>query len=151
MTCEAMGRDGTLRRVGNRVDGTQFDSLIKRLGARPLTRSNALRGLAASIAALAGATLVTRPGATKKGNNNDEPKRKVCHCSGPTGASCRTLKKEKSTVQRHLKKHDCDYNGKCQGFSGCRQCLNNDGCTGGQACVDGACQACVSDAQCGTG
>ena len=131
------------------MDSIQFDSLIKRLGARPLTRLNALRGLATSIAALAGATLVAQPGAARKRNNNDEPKQKVCHCSGPTGASCRTLKKEKSKVASHLKKHDCDYKGRCQGFSGCRQCLNNDGCTGGQVCVDGACQNCISDQQCG--
>jgi len=133
------------------VDGTQFDTLIKRLATRSLTRWNALRGLATGAAALAGVTLVTQPGAARKRNNNDESKRKVCHCSGPTGASCRTLKKEKSKVKRHLKKHNCDYKGGCQGFSGCRQCLNNEGCTGGQACVDGACQDCISDAQCGTG
>jgi hypothetical protein len=138
--------------VENNMDGTQFDRLIKRLATRPVTRSTALRGLATGAGALAGVIVVTPPSAAKKrNNNNDEPKRKVCHCSGPTGASCRTLKKEKSKVQRHLKKHDCDYNGKCQGFSGCRQCLNNDGCTGGQVCVDGACQDCLSDAQCGAG
>jgi hypothetical protein len=137
--------------VENSVDGTQFDRLIKRLATTPLTRSTALRGLATSVAALTGATLVAEPGAARNRNNNDEPKRKVCHCSGPTGASCRTLKKEKSKVKKHLKKHDCDYKGSCQGFSGCRQCLNNDGCTGGQVCVDGGCQNCVSDQQCEDG
>jgi hypothetical protein len=73
------------------VDGTQFDTLIKRLASRSLTRLNALRGLATGAAALAGVTLVTQPSAAKKRNNKDEPKQKVCHCSGPTGASCRTL------------------------------------------------------------
>jgi hypothetical protein len=131
------------------MDGTQFDRLIKRLATTPLTRVQTLRSLAASAAALAGVTLVAEPGAARKRNNNDEPKRKVCHCSGPTGASCRTLKKEKSKVKKHLRKHVCDYKGRCQGFSGCRQCLDNGGCTGGQVCVDGACQNCVSDQQCG--
>jgi hypothetical protein len=131
------------------VDGTQFDTLIKRLATRSLTRSTALRGLATGAAALAGVTLATRSGAARKSDDGDEPKRKVCHCSGPTGASCRTLKKKKSKVKRHLKRHDCDYEGKCQGFSGCRQCLNNDDCTGGQVCLDGACQNCINDQQCG--
>ena len=127
------------------MDGTQFDTLIKRLATTPLTRSTALRGLGASVAALAGATLVAQPGAARKRNNkNDEPERRVCHCSDPTGASCRTLKKEKSKVKRHLRKHVCDYRGRCQGFSGC--CLGNTAaCTSSAQCCtefcgDGVCQ-----------
>jgi hypothetical protein len=44
------------------MDGTAFDALIKRLATTPLSRSKAVRGLAATAAALAGATLAAEPG-----------------------------------------------------------------------------------------
>src|SRR5215211_3514073 len=118
------------------MDGSQFDTLIKRLATTPLTRPTALRGVAASLAALAGVTLAAEPGGARNRNNNDEPERKVCHCADATAASCQTLKKEKSKVKKHLKQHACDYIGSCQGFSGC--CIANT-------------QTCASSAQCCSG
>ncbi len=122
------------------MDGTQFDKLIKRLATTPLTRSTALRGLAASAAALTGVTRVMQPGAARnRNNNNDEPERKVCHCANATAASCRTLKKKKSKVKKHLRKHNCDYRGECKGVSGC--CIaTTQACTSREQCCSGNCQ-----------
>jgi hypothetical protein len=108
------------------MDGTQFDTLIKRLGTRSLTRSTALRGLAATVAALAGVTLAAEPSAAKE-------KRKVCHCTDEKSTSCKTLEVRKKAVRRHVKNHPCDYRRECKDVSGC--CFGDT-------------QTCTTDAQC---
>jgi hypothetical protein len=113
------------------MDGTTFDNLIKRLATTPLSRSNALRGLAASAAALAGVTLAAEPGAAKG-------KRKVCHCTDEKSTSCKTIEVGRKAAKRHVKRHDCDYRRECKGFSGC--CLANTlGCTTNTQCCSGFC------------
>lgn len=139
------------------MDGTQFDTLIKRLGTRPLTRLTALRGLAASVAALVGVTLAAEPGAAKN-------KRKVCHCTDEKSTSCKTLEVGKKAARKHVRKHACDYSGKCENFSGCcfsdtLSCTTNAQCCSG-FCGDGICRpspcanltgACSTDQQCCSG
>jgi hypothetical protein len=83
------------------VDGTQFDTLIKRFSTTTLSRSTALRGLAASVAALAGVTLAAKPGAAEQ--------RKVCHCLDASSASCETLTVGKKAARRHIRDHPCDH------------------------------------------
>jgi hypothetical protein len=111
------------------MDGSRFDTLVKALAAdsrrqlitplatTPLTRANAVRGLVAGAAALAAVTRTGQPGAADR--KKDEKKRKVCHCLDTTAATCRTLKKEKKKVRKHLRRHPCDYKGRCTGVSGC--------------------------------
>src|SRR5688572_21349468 len=120
------------------MDGTRFDTLIKRLAITPLTRSTALRGLVASVAALAGVTLGAEPGAAKKN------KRKVCHCTDETAASCKTLEVGKKAARKHVRKHSCDYKGKCDGVSGCciadtLACTSSAQCCS-EFCGDGTCR-----------
>src|SRR5918993_154166 len=67
-------------RITEAMDGTRFDNLIKRLATRPMTRATALRGLAASAAALTGVSILAGAGEARNNNNNNnnERKRKVC-------------------------------------------------------------------------
>jgi hypothetical protein len=129
------------------MDGSQFDTLIKRLATTPLTRPTALRRVAASVAALAGLTLAVEPSAAKK-------KRKVCHCTDEKSTSCKTIEVGKKAARKHLKKHDCDSRGECKGVSGC--CLADTlGCTTNTQCCsrfcgDGTCRPTGSCAVQGT-
>jgi len=130
------------------MDGTQFDTLIKRLAITPLTRTTALRGLVASAAALAGVTLAAEPGAAKKN------KRKVCHCTDETAASCKTLEVGKKAARKHVRKHDCDYRGGRKDVSGCcfadtLACTSSAQCCS-EFCGDGTCRPASSCAVQGT-
>ena len=58
------------------MDGTQFDTLAKRLSTTPLTRDKALRGMAAGAAALVGVTLAREPSAAAK-----KKKIRICVCA----------------------------------------------------------------------
>jgi hypothetical protein len=130
------------------MDGTTFDALIKRLATTPLSRSTALRGLAASAAALAGVTLTAEPGAAKKN------KRKICHCTDEKSTSCKDIEVGKKAAKRHIKKHDCDYRRECKGRSGCcfadsQACTTSTQCCSG-FCGDGTCRPSDSCAVQGT-
>jgi hypothetical protein len=119
------------------MDGTQFDTLIKRLGTRSLTRSTALRGVAASVAALAGVSRAAEPSSAKE-------KRKVCHCTDEKATSCETIEVGKNEARRHLENHECDYRRKCKGRSGCcfanaTACTSNTQCCS-KFCGDGTCR-----------
>ena len=113
------------------MDGTQFDTLVKRLASTPLNRSTALRGLAASVAAFAGVTLAAKPGAAEE--------RKVCHCEDESRASCDTITVGKKAARRHIRDHPCDYKGKCKGRSGCCLAISTP-CTSRLTCCSGNCQ-----------
>ena len=121
---------------------------MKRLATTRLTRLTALRGLAAGgVAALSG----MRRTADEAEARHTRKKRKVCHCTDASAASCRTLIKARKKVRKHLQRHPCDYKGRCKGFSGCAPvapCQNNNQCTGGQVCSNGQCVDCTGDAQC---
>ena len=123
------------------MDGSRFDTLIKRLATTSLSRSTALRGLAASIAAFAGVTRAAEPSAA------DELK--VCHCKDEFSTSCETKKNlERRSVKRHLRRHRCDYRGECKGVSGCcleigETCTSRLTCCSGN-CLGGQCQPCKS-------
>ena len=137
---QATSPDCPTKKKGNVVDGTQFDTLVKRLSTTTLSRSTALRGLAGSVAAFAGVTLVVEPGAASQ--------KKVCHCLDETVTSCETIKVGKRSARRHIRKHLCDYRGECQDFSGC--CIEIGlGCTTPLSCCSGncqgVCQACKSN------
>jgi hypothetical protein len=122
--------DRSIKKKGNVVDGTQFDTLVKRLSTTTLSRSTALRGLAASVAAFAGVTLTAEPGAAEE--------RKICHCEDESRTSCETITVGKKAARRHLRDHDCDYRGKCTGVSGC--CLKiGESCTTRLTCCSGNC------------
>jgi hypothetical protein len=123
------------------MDGTRFDTLIKRLAITPLTRTTALRGLVASVAALAGVTLAREPGAAKN-------KRKVCHCTDEKSTSCKTLQVGRKAARKHVKKHACDYKGKCEGFSGCCFDSNVSCTTDSQCCSDECGDGVCRPAQC---
>jgi hypothetical protein len=120
------------------MDGSEFDTLIKRFSTTTLSRSAALRGLAASVAAFTGLTLAAKPGAAEE--------RKICHCTDETAASCETRTVGERAARTHLRDHPCDREGKCRGVSGC--CLDiGETCTTGTCCsgnCQGICQACKS-------
>jgi hypothetical protein len=132
---QATSPDRPTKKKGNVVDGTQFDTLVKRLSTTTLSRSTALRGLAASIAAFAGVTVGAEPGAAEE--------RKICHCPGTIVADCRTLKLTKKKAKRHLNQHACDLEGRCNGVSGCPpgSCKElGDACSGDDTeCCSGHC------------
>ena len=120
------------------MDGSQFDTLIKRLATTPLSRSTVLRGLTASVAAFAGVTFAAEPAAAEE--------RKICHCEDEIRTSCDTIKVGRRSARRHLRKHPCDYKGECKGRSGCCTengfpCPSRLTCCSGN-CLGGVCQAC---------
>ncbi len=78
------------------MDGPQFDTLIKRFSTTTLSRSTALRGLAATVAALTGVALAAKPGAAEQ--------RKVCHCEDESAASCETLTLGRKAARNHLRR-----------------------------------------------
>ena len=128
----AASPDRSTRKDGNAVDGSQFDTLIKRLASTPLNRSTVLRGVAASVAALAGVTRATEPGSAEE--------TKICHCKDESRTSCDTKEVGRQAARRHLRDHPCDYKGECKGRSGC--CLENGvTCTSRQTCCSGNCQS----------
>ena len=100
------------------MDGTHFDSLIKRLAATPVTRAAALRGLAASAAALAGVTLLAESG-TADGDGKKTRKRRVCDCSSSDPNSCTNRRLKRRAANRLLRSNACAYKGRCTGVSGC--------------------------------
>jgi hypothetical protein len=155
------------------VDGTQFDNLIKRLSAMPLTRGKALRGLAAGAAALTGVTLATQPGDAK---NRHEKEVRICVWSA-TGGQSKKLDKDKA--KKTLRRNACARKGSCSGANPCPTgvptgtgtgtgivspirrdalpvgstpvgfaCLDNTGCSADLVCFGGTCQACTETPQC---
>jgi hypothetical protein len=121
------------------LDPTRFDRLSKRFAATPFTRSQALRGLAASAVALVGGSLVTEPAAARKHHIGRDPKRKVCHCgdNNPLRIGCVTRTLPKDRVERHLQRHTHDGKGKC--CAG-KRCATDTGCCPGMFCGDGRCR-----------
>jgi hypothetical protein len=118
------------------MESTRFDYLIKRLAAQPMTRATALRGLAASAAAMAGVTLVAESGEARKNNK----KKRVCNCTSSDPASCVNQKKKKKAVNRLLNSNDCAYKGRCQtGVSGCAAPAPL-GCSPATSVSQGTCQ-----------
>jgi hypothetical protein len=108
------------------MDGTQFDTLIKRLSATPLTRATALRGLAASAATLAGVRLTEEPGAAKK-NKKDENEVRICLWSASGG---RSKKVERSKAKTILRRNACARKGRCSGTNPCPAGVPASGATG---------------------
>ena len=58
------------------MERTRFETLIKLFATSRVTRSNSLRGLTASAAAIAGVALI--PEQSTVGRLGDEPKKKLC-------------------------------------------------------------------------
>jgi hypothetical protein len=122
------------------MDGKRFDSLTRALGAGASRRGL----LGSALGALSGAARTAgEAGAARKPR-----KRKVCHCADATAASCRTLKKPKKQVKQHLKRHPCDYKGRCTGVNPCTECATTAECGGGQVCIGATCQNCTLTSQC---
>jgi hypothetical protein len=120
------------------MDGTQFDTLAKRLSTTPLTRDKALRGMAAGAAALVGVTLAREPSAAAK-----KKKIRICVCASADVTTCQTKNKPKSKAKKILRNKPCAYTGRCRlGVSGCIGCApanNTQGsCLAGQLCNAGA-------------
>lgn len=120
------------------MDGTQFDTLAKRLSTTPLTRDKALRGMAAGAAALVGVTLAREPSAAAK-----KKKIRICVCKSADVTTCQTKNKPKSKAKKILRNKPCAYTGRCRlGVSGCIGCApanNTQGsCLAGQLCNAGA-------------
>jgi hypothetical protein len=92
------------------VDDLRFDTLVKPLSSTRLSRLTALRGLAASAAALSGMRLlVEKAGEAKKG----EAKKNWCHRGDNVAILGKTKKLTKDQIKQHKKKHTADYKGKC--------------------------------------
>ena len=99
------------------MDGSRFDTLVKALATTRLTRSHALRGLAASAAALAGVRLTAERGTAKKNNKQEI---RICVCADANPSTCKTQKKEKAKAKKTLRRNPCAYRGRClNGVSGC--------------------------------
>ena len=114
------------------MDGTTFDDLIKRLSTAPLTRGKALRGLAASAAALAGVSLVVESGGARK--NRDEKVVRICLWSVTGGRSKKVEKSKARTILRH---NACARKGHCTGTNPCLAGVPATGATGPAGPVGG--------------
>ena len=121
------------------MKGTRFDRLIKRLATTPLTRANALRGLAASVATLTGVGLLTEPGAAKKDRVR---KIWICHRTSATDPGV-TKRREKSKVKKELKRHAFDTRGRCSAAGAGTELVCPPVCPTCQAC-DAAIAQCVA-------
>ena len=129
------------------MDGTAFDTLIKQFSTSPVTRARALRGLAATAAALTGAGLSASELGAKKG----ETKRKWCHRGDDFTILGKTNKLTKEQRKQHKKKHAADYRGTCTaarivpagGGGGGGGCDNFTDCDD-RLCLNGRCLADVS-------
>lgn len=153
------------------MESDRFDALAHRLASASLTRTGALRGIVAGVAALTGVAAVREQADTKKSKKN------VCHCPTPD-AQCNTLRVSKRGRRAHLRNHPCDYAGACRGTGTQNPCdgagapitididLLGTSCTVGGTqcgtgtgleCVVNVClpislgDACVSDDDCSTG
>ena len=137
------------------MDGSHFDTLIKTLALTRLTRAQVLRGLATSVAALAGVTLVGETSTARK--KKGERERKVCVCGADgTVGSCHTKTVKADKVKKLLRRNPCAAKGKCQGRNPCapqtpagctpsceRKICGDDGC-GGSCGICGTEQVCAS-------
>jgi hypothetical protein len=145
------------------MDGSHFDTLVKLLVTRRLTRGQTLRGLAVSgLAVLTGLRLVAEEvGAKNKGKGKKRRKKTlVCTCSA---AGCTSLKvKKPSTVINQ--NPSCNYAGSCttnpcgtqttttpstQTPNGCTPSCEQKIC-GDNGC-GGSCGTCEADQVCATG
>jgi hypothetical protein len=128
------------------MDGERFDSLVKAISSKRLTRMGALRGMAAgaaaAVAGVAGATLVSEGTAAKRSSvsakYNPGKRKQICHCVNGDPASCTTIKLRTRGRRKHLR-HSCDYPGPCTGRSGCPQPPGPQpivGCTLDSECPD---------------
>jgi hypothetical protein len=139
------------------MDGSRFDQWARWL----VTRSDRRGVLAASVAALAGATLATESGTAKK-NNKNENTRKVCVCgTDGTVGSCQTKKVKADKVKKLLRSNPCASKGACQGRNPCATqtpAQTPSGCTPNcdrKVCGDdgcgGRCGTCSPDLVCADG
>jgi hypothetical protein len=137
------------------MDGTRFDALIKRLATTPLTRAQALRGLAASAAAVTGVTLLTEQDAEAADKKGSQRKRKACDCQSADPNTCTTKRLSRRRRKKLLRNNLCAYAGRCRsGVSGCQDGVgcspaNNTrgNCPPGQICNTQA--ICVPEGQVG--
>ncbi|MDF3042224.1 MAG: hypothetical protein K0Q71_4930 [Thermomicrobiales bacterium] len=145
------------------MDGSHFDTLVKALATRPLSRASVLHGLVASATALAGLTLAAEPGTARKKKGENERKVCVCGTDGSVG-SCRTKKVKADKVKKLLRRNPCASKGKCTGVNPCaaqtlgcncdRKVCGDDGCGGNcgtcdtdQVCANGRCVSNCPDGQ----
>ena len=125
------------------VDETWLDTLMKRLATAPLSRSTALRGLAAGATALIGLSLPPEPGVA--GNNKrNGARRRVCLWSS-TSADGNTKKVTADKARKILRSNACARSGRCTGANPCFQCSAGTTNCGG-VCRDLQCD----EANCGT-
>jgi hypothetical protein len=93
------------------MDGSHFDTFVKTLATKRLTRVQTLRGLVASgVAALTGVGL---RGEEASANKNHEKRVKVCKCPDENLANCRTVKVKKSQAKKYARKA-CNFRGGCR-------------------------------------
>ena len=130
------------------MDGSHFDSLVKTLAITPLSRTNLLRGLAASAAALAGLMLAGEPGTARKKESTRTSARSVSVARTGRWAAAAPRRVKADNVKKLLRRNPCATKGKCQGrnpcatqtpgtqtLSGCtpncdRKVCGDDGCGG---------------------
>jgi hypothetical protein len=130
------------------MDGSKFDTLITRLASTHVTRWQALQGLAASAAVLAGIGLLDEEaGADRKRETN----RKWCHRGDNVAILGKTKQLTKDQIKTHKKKHAADYRGRCTAArivaptaptcTGLHEACASDGECCGEfgACDEGAC------------
>jgi hypothetical protein len=103
------------------MDALTFDTLIKRLATRRLTRVQTLRGLA-----VGGLTVLTRlslPAEVASAKKPHQRKVKLCKCPTGDATSCKTDKVPKDNAKK-LARRACNYKGKCQaGVTDCADCV----------------------------
>ena len=105
------------------MDGKRFDTIIKGLSTKPVTRWRAIRGVlgGAAVAAVAVTGGAAAQRATTQANISKK-KTTICHCFSNDPATCKTIRIRRWSARKHLK-HPCDYKGACTGVSGCPSLL----------------------------
>jgi hypothetical protein len=152
------------------MDAITFDTLIKRLATRRLTRVQTLRGLAAGgVAALTGVSLLGEEG---EAENKKPSKKKWCHRGDDFTILGITKKFTKDQRKKHKRRHAADYRGQCTAaniisptgtLTGTPlptttvapgpgpECTSNADCADRRACLSGTCSSCTHFSQCADG
>ena len=139
------------------MDDRRFDQLAKAFAGEVGSRREAL-GLAISGAAAAvfGFLDAEEAADAQRRNNNDRNRRRrnrrrgdrrvrICHCgdNNPDQVNCNSIRVPEKKADRHLRKHQYDYKGKCNKSSNActdvnAACQTNQGaaCCAGTCCFD---------------
>lgn len=130
------------------MDDRRFDQLTKVLsgatGSRRETFGLAIGGATAAVLGFLGVEEAAVARHRRRHGDRDRGERRVriCHCgdNNPQQVNCNSVRFPKKKAERHLRKHQYDYEGKCNNTPAACTDINNPCATNqGGACCAGVC------------